>query len=62
MKQVELVISHLDDMDPIFTDDFERGKIRLRVWMTEEQIAYNRIVLLDQQTKNRGVQKIRAVK
>ena len=61
MKQVELVISHLDDNDPIFTDDFERGKIRLRVWMTEEQIAYNRIVLLDQQTRDRGIPKIKVV-
>ena len=61
MKKVELVISYLDDMDPIFTDDFERGKIRLRVWMTDEQIAYNRMILLDQQIENRGISKIRAV-
>ena len=62
MKKVELVISHLDDMDPISTDDFERGKIRLRVQMTDKQIAYNRMVLIDQQVKDREIPKIRAVR
>ena len=63
MKQIDLVISHIDDVGPFpDKDDCERGKTILRIWMTEEQIAYNRMVLLAQQIENRGISKIRAVK
>lgn len=63
MKQVELVISHIDDVSPFPKDDeLDRGRIRLRVWMNEEQIAYNRMLILDLQLKNRGIPKIKAVK
>jgi len=63
VKQIDLVISHIDDVSPFSDkDDCERGKTILRIWMTEEQIAYNRMVLLAQQIENRGIPKIRAVK
>jgi len=63
VKQIDLVISHIDDVSPFSDkDDCERGKTILRIWMTEEQIAYNRMVLLAQQIESRGISKIRAVK
>lgn len=63
MKKVDLVISWIDDAEPFPRDDeLDRGRIRLRVWMTGDQIAYNQMVLFDEQTKNRGIPKIRAVK
>ena len=62
MKQIYLMISHIDDVEPFpDKDECERGKTILRVWMTEEQITHN-LVLLEEQTKDGGISKIRAVK
>jgi len=58
MKQIDLLISHIDDESPFpDKDECERGKTILRVWMTDEHIAYNRTMLLARQIENRGIPK-----
>ena len=59
MKKVELLISSLVDIEPYV---IRNNKVVLTVWMNEIQIKLNRIMLVDLETENKAVSKIRMVK
>lgn len=59
MKTVILVASNLDDVHPI---KLRQNRIEFKLRMNDAQIAYNRMVLLDAQIKDREIPKIRAIK